>query len=155
MWSSFNVRSMIVAVLNCLACSGLVGPRLLFVLLLGPPCRPLGKPQPRPLMGTRLGKPPSRSKFIIPVYASRLGTQEPLFKSTSAVHLHWSRAIHHTMGPNYLCGLWRHLGLLSQVLPLSSKSCTFFGRCSQTWYRNIGKEISAFEIVYCQLFVLS
>ena len=64
--------------------SRLVWPRLLSLLFLGPRCRPLGKPQPRPQ-----GGPPFRSKFSIPVCASRLGTHELLVKSTSAAHLHW------------------------------------------------------------------
>ena len=67
--------------------SRLLWPRLLSLLILTARCCPLRKP-------------PSRSKFIIPVWASWLGTHELGVKSTSAVHLHWSCAIHNTMGPN-------------------------------------------------------
>ena len=67
--------------------SRLLWPRLLSLLILTARCCPLRKP-------------PSRSKFIIPVWASWLGTHELRVKSTSAVHLHWSCAIHNTMGPN-------------------------------------------------------
>ena len=89
--------------------SRLLWPRLLSLLILTARCFPLRKP-------------PSRSKFIIPVCASRLGTLELRVKSTSAVHLHWSLAIHNTMGPNCLCGLWRHRGLLNFLFPVSQNN---------------------------------
>ena len=112
--------------------SRLLWPRLLSLFILTARCCPLRKP-------------PSRSKFRIPVCASRLGTHELLVKSTSAVHLHWSRAIHNTMGP-----------IASAVSDVIVVFWTFCSLSHKSWASVLlgavhkhGKEISAFVIVYC------
>ena len=120
-------QSIIVPVLNCLACSGLV------YCLYSCWVRVVVHLQSRNLL-------PREAPFLEQIQNTRLCVTVRNPWVPSLVHLCGSPsliAIHNTMGPNCLCGLWRHWSLLN-FLPLFNKSYASFGRCSQTWYRNIG-----------------
>ena len=110
--------------------SRLLWPRLLFLLILAARCSPLQKP-------------PSSSKFIIPVCASRLGTHELRVKSTSAVHLHWSHTIQWAQIASAVSDV---IAVCWIFCSLSNKSCAsaLLGAVHKH-----GKEIPAFVIVYC------